>query len=178
MKDFSQKLDHWSRMLLPGGMTLLLFIIFLLPHLGFAGMAYFPPQILMISIYYWTIFHPASMPFWFIFLLGLISDSLFMAPLGITSLTLILFRLLILSQQHFLMKESFWGIWLGFAVSMALTQLLQWAITSAYFLSLLPFGPMAMQWVFTVGLYPLAHLLFNVFYNYLPPPSKHGGSFL
>lgn len=176
MKDFSQKMDNLARMLLPGGMTILLFIAFTLPRIGFAGMANFPPHILAISIYYWTIFHPASMPYWFLFLLGLLSDSLLAMPLGMTSLILILFRLLVLSQQHSLVKESFLGIWAGFAICVVLMQSLQWLLTSFYSQDLLPIGPLAMQWVFTIGLYPLAHILFNMLYAYLPRLPKYGSN--
>lgn len=154
-------------MLLPGICTLLLLLLSLL-QIGLAGLSHFPVEVCLISIYYWTVFRPTAMPFWFVFLLGVIRDSLMGGALGISSLTYILFRLIVLSQQRLLVKETFWATWLGFGMVMIPALTFHWLLTCAYVKSLLPVTDLLMQWVFTFGLYPLLHILFNALYGFLP----------
>lgn len=167
MFDYTQKIDHFARMMLPTICTLLLLLLSLL-QIGLAGLARFPVDVCLISIYYWTVFRPTAMPFWVVFALGVIRDALMGAPLGISSLTFILFRLIVLSQQRFLVKEAFWATWLGFGLVLVPVFTFQWLLTSAYVRSLLPVTDLFMQWVFTFGLYPLLHIVFNALYRFLP----------
>ncbi|MGB1539326.1 MAG: rod shape-determining protein MreD [Rickettsiales bacterium] len=168
MQDIGQKLDHTARMMLPGILTIFLLLLLLLPF-GMAGLAYFPPDICLISVYYWVLFRPSAFPFWFVFLLGILQDALLGVPLGMSSFLLILFRLLVLSQHRQLAKETFWAIWVGFGILSALFSLCAWLLASVFESALLPFQFFLMQWLFTIGLYPLAHLVFNRLYHYLPP---------
>ncbi|MCH2547410.1 MAG: hypothetical protein MK052_07365 [Alphaproteobacteria bacterium] len=170
MFDYSQKIDQYARMLLPAICTLLL-LLFSLLRIGFAGLAHFPIDVCLISIYYWTIFRPSTMPFWFVFILGIVRDSLMGTPLGISSLVFILFRLIILSQQRYLVKETFWATWFGFGWVLVPALVFNWLLSSAYAKSFIPITPVMMQWVFTFGLYPLLHIVFNALYGFLPDPS-------
>lgn len=167
MFDSAQKIDHFLRLLLPGICVLVLLLLSLL-QLGLDGMALFPIDVGLISIYYWTIFRPSTMPFWFIFLLGIIRDALMFAPLGMSSLIFILYRLIVLSQQPLLAKEAFWAMWLGFGLTIIPILTLHWLLFCAYTQALLPVMPLAMQWVLTLGLYPLLHIVFNALYSFLP----------
>lgn len=173
MLNYTQKCDHFLRMLIPGMCTLVLLLLSLL-KIGLAGLALFPVDICLISIYYWTIFRPNAMPFWFVFVLGVIRDSLMGTPLGLSSLVFLLFRLYVLSQQRFLAKEAFFAMWMGFGLVAVPTLTAYWLFSSIYFRSLLPFAPLAMQWVFTFGLYPLLHILFNALYSALPNQAGRG----
>lgn len=173
MVDIGLKLEYFVRMTMPALATLMLFLLGLVP-IGMAGTGDFPPDICLISIYYWTIFRANAIPFWFVFLLGILRDSLFGVALGMSSLIFIFFRLLILSQQRYLIKETFWAMWVGFGLVIIPTLFIQWLMVSAYIKSLLPPMPTLMQWVFTFGLYPLLHLLFNAIYRFLPEYSLSG----
>lgn len=167
MFNYSQKIDYFSRLLLPGICTLVLLVLSMLP-IGLSGQGQFPVDVCLISIYYWTIFRPVTMPFWFVFLLGVVRDSLMGGALGISSLVFILFRLMVFTQQRFLVKETFWATWLGFGLAALPAFILQWLLTSAFNRAILPVTPLAMQWVFTFGLYPLLHIVFNALYSFLP----------
>lgn len=180
MFDYRQKIEDFTRMLIPGLCTLLLLVLSLVP-IGLKGMGLFPVDVCLISIYYWAIFRPAALPFWFAFLLGVVRDALMGMPLGISSLVFLLFRLAVLSQQRYLVKETFWATWAGFGLVAVPVLLLQWLLASAFFQSLLPVGDVIMQWVFTFGLYPLLHIVFNALYRFLPPVagrSKQHGTLL
>lgn len=180
MFDYQQKIDHFARMLVPGLCTLLLLLLSLAP-IGLSGFALFPIDVCLISIYYWAIFRPSAMPFWFVFLLGVVRDALMGMPLGIASLVFILFRLAVLSQQRYLVKETFWATWAGFALITVPTLLIQWLLASAFAKTLLPVQDVVMQWIFTFGLYPLLHIVFNALYRFLPPlagRSKQHGTLL
>lgn len=167
MFDYQQKIDHFARMLLPGLCTLLLLLLSLVP-IGLSGLALFPIEVCLISIYYWAIFRPSAMPFWFVFLLGVLRDALMGMPLGVASLIFILFRLAVLSQQRSLVKETFWATWVGFGLITIPALLLQWLLVSAFDRALLPVQDVVMQWIVTFGLYPLLHIVFNALYRFLP----------
>gem|GEM_PF-216666 len=167
MVDSSFKFEYYARMALPGLGTLMFFLLSLAP-IGLAGMGDFPPDIILISIYYWTIFRPAAIPFWLVFLLGILRDALFGIALGMSSLIFIFFRLLVLSQQRYLVKETFWAMWVGFGLIIVPVLFAQWALASAYEKELLRPGASFMQWCFTFGLYPLLHVAFNALYRFLP----------
>lgn len=167
MVDSSFKFEYYARMTLPALGTLMFFLLSLAP-IGLAGMGDFPPDIFLISIYYWTTFRAPVMPFWLVFLLGILRDSLFGIALGMSSLIFIFFRLLVLSQQRYLVKETFWAMWVGFGIVTIPALLIQWTLASAYLKELLPIETTAMQWVFTFGLYPLLHVAFNSLYRFLP----------
>lgn len=167
------KLEYLSRMAIPALCTLMLYLLGLIP-LSIPGLNEFVPDVCLISIYYWSIFRPGAMPFWFVFLLGILRDSLFGFALGISSLLFIFFRLLVLSQQPHLVKESFWTTWIGFALVTAPVLFCYWLLASAYGKAFITAIPLLMQWVFTVGLYPLLYILFNSIYRFLPPSSAAG----
>lgn len=170
MLDYRQKTEYFLRMLLPGICTVFLLLLSLLP-LGLHGMALFPVDVCLISIYYWTIFRPGALPFWFVFLLGIVRDALMGMPLGLSSLIFLLFRLGVLTQQRLLVKESFWATWLSFGLIIIPALTVQWLLASAFVRAVQPLTPVVMQWVFTFGLYPLPHILFNALYRVLPPTS-------
>lgn len=173
MFDYRQKIDHFARMLVPGICTVLLLLLSLTP-IGLSGMALFPIDVCLISIYYWAIFRPAALPFWFVFLLGIVRDALMGMPLGLSSLIFILFRLVVLSQQRYLIKETFWATWAGFGIVAIPTLTVQWLLASAYVREVQPLMPAIMQWIFTFGLYPVLHIVFNALYGFLPPLAGRG----
>ena len=72
----------------------------------FFGLQYFMPLISLILIYFWVLFLPEIYPLWFLFVIGIIEDSLTGIPLGISSFSNILFRFMIISQKRFIVKES------------------------------------------------------------------------
>ncbi len=172
MHDLGQKIDYGARLTLPGIVTVFLLFLFSLP-LGPDGWAAFPPHICLISLYYWSLFHPTTFPLWFIFLLGILHDALFGAPLGFSSLFFILFNRIILAQQRFAIRENFWASWCGFGLAAALFFMAYWVAMSIYSGQIVPIDTAIMQWIFTVGFYPLAHAGFNLLHRCLPEHKFH-----
>lgn len=171
MIDYQQKVEHFTRMLIPALFTLFLFIISISP-IGFWGFAYFPIDVCLISIYYWTIFRPKTLPFWFVFVLGLVKDSLMGTALGLSSLIYILFRMIVFSQQRHWVQESFFALWFGFGMLCVPTLASQWLIASALAKSALPALDAVIQWAITFAFYPVLHILFNAVYRFLPKLTK------
>lgn len=171
------KLEYYARMTIPALCTLMLFLTGLVP-ISITGLSEFSPDVFLISIYYWSIFRPGAMPFWLVFLFGLLRDALFGFSLGVSSLLFIFFRMFVLSQQKHLAKESFWTTWVGFALVTVPILFAHWLLACAFSKALLPALPLLMQWVFTVGLYPLLYILFNSVYRFLPPAMGTGKSSL
>lgn len=123
-----------------------------------------------IGTYYWVLFRPQLMPYWLLFLVGLMQDIFSGLPLGTSSCLLLLARWLILRLRHMVSMQYFWAIWLGFAMLTLLLGLLLWL-----FLGLVDHHFAAatlmqcLQTVLaTIVCYPPFHLLFNRLYTLLP----------
>ncbi len=134
------------------------------------GAALPTPMIAWISVYYWSLFRPVSLPYWFLFLLGLLQDQVCGLPLGMSSMLLLLLRLLITRARHLITLQHFIAIWMGFALIVTLSALF----------SFIQYSLIMQDWhdenlwrllfsaAFTWVLYPLFHLLFNHLYALLP----------
>lgn len=112
-------------------------------------------------IYYWSLFHPSTIPSWSLFLVGFIQDSIFGTALGYNALLLVFLQITVNLYKRFIRKQSFLIIWLGYSVCSLYTILIQ--IILLYWINhswpsiLLIVG----QWYITCLLYPVLHLIFN-----------------
>lgn len=171
MHDYQQKIDHQARILLPALATCVFFILTLVP-ISIPGLASFLPDVCLISIYYWTILRPDVMPYWFVFLLGLVKDAMLGNPLGLFSLIFILFRLLVERQRVLLAKETFLATWINFSLLALATLVASWLLMCLYLKTVIPLIDIAMQWILTSAFYPLLHMAFNALYVFLPKETK------
>ena len=153
--------------LLPGALALLLVFAGAMPLRAVLMADLLPPFSLM-AIYYWGLFRESLMPFWFVFLLGLLQDALLWSPLGASSLTFLLFRMLVLGQKRLLTRDTFWSLWMGYAVLSLFACLVFWMAVSYAATQWLPAESGLMQWVVGAACYPFMHLLFTRIYKHIP----------
>lgn len=118
------------------------------------GFAAVTPAFALMAVYHWTIYRPDLLPFIAAFAAGLLLDLLNGAPLGISSLVLLLTRGVVLSQRRFFVGRSFPVVWAGFLAAAAIANVFDWAFFSLYYGLLLDIRPALFQAVLTMSCYP------------------------
>ena len=121
------------------------------------------PAFALMAIYHWTLYRPDLLPFMAVFAVGLLLDMLTAAPLGVSSLVLLLAYSLVLSQREHLLMRPFTIVWVGFLVLAVAVSALQWLVVSLFYGMLLDVRAFLFQGVLTVATYPvMSYLLVRV----------------
>ncbi len=123
--------------------------------LGLPGQAELQPATALACVFFWSLFRPASMPPPAVFLLGLLCDLLGLSPVGPSVLTLLVVHGVAMRWRRVLVRQSFPVVWSAFVVLAAGAALLQWALTCALTVALLPIEPALFQTALAAGLYPV-----------------------
>jgi len=148
--------------LVPALLTVVLAILSVVP-VGIPGYAWVTPNFVLMSVYHWSIYRPEHMPYFAVFLIGLLLDLLTTAPgavVGLTPLLLLVVRSTVLSQRRWFVGRSFPLVWWAFALVVAVVDLLVWLIDSGLNGRLLEPRNLAFQAILTVAFFPLLTLLF------------------
>lgn len=140
------------------GVTLLLALVFVVPkHVeGISGVM---PLVHLVPVFIWTVLHPRDMRLVFVALVGLLVDVATALPLGLSALSYALFVMMVRSQRKYIYREGFIAMWGYFSMLLLALQLVSWGFASSYYAIRLPMGSALWQWVLTVALYPLLHVL-------------------
>lgn len=148
-----QRMDLWVRQLLPLGTTLMLLLINVIPTRvpGFAGVA---PVLVMMGVYYWTIYRPDLLSPLTAFLVGLAHDILSGTPLGVTAAVLLMVQGVTESQRRFFLGSGFAASWWGFGLVSLVAVSLQWVLVSAVFGQVLESRVVLFSYLMTLSLYP------------------------
>lgn len=124
------------------------------------GFAIVTPAFALMAVYHWTIYRPDLLPFTAAFAVGLLLDLLNGAPLGISSLVLLLTRAAVLSQRQLFVGRSFPVVWAGFLGVASAAVAFEWAVFCLLYGFLLDIRPALFQGILTVSCYPAASYLF------------------
>jgi rod shape-determining protein MreD len=124
---FLQQTDQSIRHLLPVVATTVLIFVGAVP-LHIPDWAPVAPLLPLIAIYYWSIYRPDLMTGPIAFALGLLSDGVSGAPLGVSSLVYLFVQGLTVSQRRFFLGKSFLVGWFGFALVGGGAILAQWLL--------------------------------------------------
>jgi rod shape-determining protein MreD len=117
------------------------------------------PFFTLMAVYFWTLHRPELLPFPTVFAAGLLLDLLEGAPLGISSLILLLTHGLVLSQREHLVMRRFTVVWVGFLVVAAAALALTWGVVSLFYGILLDVRAFLFQGLLTVAVYPVVSYL-------------------
>ena len=139
-----------------------LIISFVPKHIS--GFEDFSPNLLIISLFYWCMYVPGSIPYIAIFFFGIVYDSLTTTVFGLTSMLLILYVAFLLPQLKIFLKQSFFAVCFAFAISYSIYQFLDWSFVSLINFELVNIIPLLVQTAITAFIYPIMHLLFNFLY--------------
>lgn len=153
MRPWLPSLDQALRALIPFTLTLFLVLLTVVPW-RLAGFGPITPCLALIAVFYWSIYRPDRLPYTATFLLGLIQDLLSGSPVGLTSLVLLMVQGIVISQRRFFLGKSFLVVWWAFLLVAPAAALTGWAVSSLFFGSVLALGPVALQCLLAILLYP------------------------
>lgn len=160
------------KFLYPNFLAIILVFLSIIP-IKIPGMSSFYPLIVLMFIYYWCIYKPRSMPYWFLFAIGILQSSLTGSPYGINELCNILMRFLTIYKKNDFNENAFVNIWKGFAILASIITIIQWILFSFVFDSFLNIDAAVMQLLLSIAIYPVFHCLFNQISSLLPGRSSY-----
>lgn len=146
-------LDDLVRKMAPIAMTLLLVVVALM-HVPVPGYAELAPMLPMMAVYYWSLHRPELLPFWAVFLIGLVIDTLTGGTLGFNALMLLLLSAFMRPQRRYLFERGFATHWVVFMVVVAVFEFLRWLVMAAIVHKFLSLGDPALRVLLAIALYP------------------------
>jgi rod shape-determining protein MreD len=155
----ARRLDMLARRSFPVACTVALMLCSNAP-LGVPDQPVILPAVTVASVFFWSLFRPASMPPPAVFLIGLLLDLLGWLPVGDGVITLLLVHGLCVRWRRLLVRQGFLMIWIAFFGFAAGSAVLIWAIAALLAFRLLPPGPAIFQAVLTAAVYPALAILF------------------
>ncbi len=139
-----------------------LFAMLNLSNIKIEYVADFLPLFDVMIIYYFAVLKPNVFSAWFLFLLGIISDSINGFPLGVTSICyIVLVKLFRGLNQRMVMQENFHQILLQFFAFAFSVLFLKWLIISIYHFQIYNIINPLIQLVITCTIYILMHRFFD-----------------
>jgi len=166
MLSFPRRLELYFLAAVPSLLTFILAVLYLVPK-HMEGLASVMPFLPIMPVFYWGIMHARAIPYWFVFLIGLVMDAVMGTPLGLSSLIYILFLSLVTTQRRFFHKEGFLVKWAYLAILLLVVAVFNWLLLSWFNGKSMPFMPATMQWLLTVACYPIAHKLFDLLEDHI-----------
>ncbi len=154
-----QQVDTAVRLITPTLLIIILVVVSQIPlQIPNAGPVF--PDIVLIAVYYWAVHRPDLMPFWVVFLIGLLQDLLGGDALGVSSMVYLAVFWTVAAQQRFFMSRSFGVIWAGFIVIGAGVVVLSWGLHALILGRQVQIGPALFQYLTTIAAYPLLAWIF------------------
>ena len=154
-----QQVDMAVRLITPTLLIIILVVVSQIPlQIPNAGPVF--PDIVLIAVFYWAVHRPDLMPFWVVFLIGLLQDLLGGDALGVSSMVYLAVFWTVAAQQRFFMSRSFGVIWAGFIVIGAGVVVLSWGLHALILGRQVQIGPALFQYLTTIAAYPLLAWIF------------------
>ena len=152
--------------------TAALLLLLLSAPLGLPGQPQLQEAVALACVFFWSTYRPDSMPPPAAFALGLLTDLLSLAPLGMTVLILLIAHGVALRARRFLVARGFLMVWLAFLGVAAGASLVGWALSCALSFRLLPITPALLQFGVSAGFYPAFALLLIAAHRSLADPER------
>lgn len=152
-------LDDLVRKMAPVAVTLLLVMVALM-HLPVPGFADLAPMLPVMAVYYWSVHRPELLPFWAVFLVGLVIDTLTGGTLGFNALMLLLVSAFMRPQHRYLFEKGFATHWVIFMIVVVVYEFLRWVLMAVITHEFLSFGAPALRVLLAIALYPCLSWLF------------------
>jgi len=167
MSVFSEQLDMFIRLCVVYVLMLVLFALNTI-SLSFPLTGSVEMPLVIMAIYYWSVYRPTIVPLWFVFAAGILLDLLSGLPVGLNAFIFITIRLLILDQRLFLTGQHFLTVWLGFIGVCAAAMSVQWILFGLIHWHWTPFQPMLVMIVLGIFLFPVVSVLLHLTHRLLP----------
>lgn len=172
MSVLSEQVDMLFRVSVPYGFMLLLFVLNTMSlTLPMTGLTEIP--LLLMAIYYWSLYRPTLVPVWLVFGAGLLFDLLSGMPIGLHALTFVIVRWIVTDQRLFLTGQPFVTVWLGYAIVSAGAITLQWALFGLIHLQWTPIAPALIMAVLGIFLFPIIMMALHFTHKFMPALINH-----
>lgn len=129
--------------------------------------------LLLMCIYYWSVYRPTLIPPVLVFICGILFDLLCAMPVGLSAFILLLVRHFVTEQRLFLTSQPFIVIWLGFSTVCAIGLSIQWFLFGLVHLHWTPFTPMVLMVLSGMFIFPAISLILNMSHKVLPELRDH-----
>lgn len=149
----TQLLDDWARRTSPVALA----VIFVLLGTTNPGLPGFPELATMLpvtAVFFWSVYRPDLMPYWAVFLVGLLDDMFRATPLGFNVLMLLLACALVRGQRRYLRPKGLGIQWAAYAMVAAFFQVGRWGLMSSLTGQLLDPVPSVVGLALAIVLYP------------------------
>ncbi|MBL4907586.1 MAG: rod shape-determining protein MreD [Sneathiella sp.] len=160
----SYQINRMLRGSIPFWLTFFLALLSVIP-MRIEGFATVTPSLVSISVFYWSLHRPYLMSAPLVFLLGMISDILTGAPMGLSSLMLLLIHGIAVSQRLVFVGKAFILSWWGYILIASGISVISWIIACIYSFAILPVSPIMMQLMLTILIFPLFAWCFGLVQN-------------
>ncbi|MEO0399712.1 MAG: hypothetical protein AAF224_09890 [Pseudomonadota bacterium] len=118
------------------------------------------PLLPLVVVYFWSIYSPAHLPAFGVFVIGLCHDLLAGGPIGLWPLIYLTVSFVVSTQRPYFQGREQRVVWLGFTIASLIAGLMLWLSSSLLAGALLPITPLALQLAATIALYPVIAALF------------------
>ena len=128
--------------------------------------------LLLIAVFYWSVYRPGLMPLWLVFVCGVFLDFLTGVPLGLSAFVLMAVALIVRDQRILLLGQTFATLWFVFALFCAAAAGLKWFLFGLVHLN---WGGLNMLWpdmIAGILLYPLVCIILHLGARFMDDPLK------
>ncbi|MEE3625624.1 rod shape-determining protein MreD [Nitrospirillum sp. BR 11752] len=155
-----QRLDQAGRNSVPFSTTVAAMLVGMMP-LQLPDYSFVAPPLTLMAIYYWAIYRPDLLKPYMAFGIGVLQDLLGGSPLGMSALVYVLSYWLVLTQRRYFLGNSFWFLWLGFALVAVGAGAVQWVAYSLMTVHLVAPGNVVAQALLAIVLFPVPAWCFS-----------------
>ena len=166
-----KRIENAARLAVPQ-ILLLLFVLLGFVPLPLPQIGAVRPLLVLMAVYYWSIYRPTLVPPALCFGVGLVMDILSGGALGLNALVLVAVQWIVRSQRRFLMGQPYAAIWAVFAVIVVLAAVALWGLYGLVHLHWTPFLPVVGAALLSLLLFPFVTLLFVAVHRILPVASR------
>jgi len=107
-------------------------------------------MVFLIAIYYWTVNAPSVLPYWFVFLGGLLIDMSVDSLLGLHAFTFLIYVLVLGRVARIIKSQPLMYHVVIFILSAALFEIMRWSVMSLLTFSVMPIFPSVMSIVLNI----------------------------
>jgi rod shape-determining protein MreD len=155
-----RRLDQLARGFFPSAVTLIVILVLEAP-LGLRWAPQLQAAATLVSLFFWSVHRPLSMPPWAGFALGLLIDLLQLQPIGLSSLAFVIVIWVARRWRHDILRHGRVLGWVSFALTALGCEFGIYAGTCILQLRILPPSPSVVTLVLALTLYPLLSLLLS-----------------
>ncbi len=161
-------IKNYSLSTIPVITVILSVLLSILPY-KISSFSLLMPHIVLIVIYYWSIFQPQRLPYLFILLVGLFKDIIESNVLGLNAVYYLLFQVMVRSQRKHIASKPFIVVWADFMFCLSIILLLP--LLFAHFSANIHSFKLSIifsQWLITIFAYVPVHNLLSKLNNWSP----------